>query len=55
MTLIKMTILLFYLKSKLFLIVIVSAEYKNGVKNIYAVVFIENNEKIREEELNPIW
>ena len=54
MTLIKMAILLFYLKSKLFLIVIVFSEYKNGVKNIYAVVFIENNEKIREEELNPI-
>ncbi len=54
MTLIKMTILLFYLKSKLFLIVIVFSEYKNGVKNIYAVVFIENNEKIREEGQNPI-
>ena len=53
MTLIKMTILLFYLKSKLFLIVIVFSEYKNGVKNIYAV-FIENNEKIREEGQNPI-
>ena len=49
-----MAILLFYLKSKLFLIVIVSAEYKNGAKNSYAVVFIENNEKIREEEQNPI-